>query len=87
VPKTDNPSMVGDFRPISLLNSTFKIITKLLAERLQKVILRLIHKNQYGFLRTRSIHDCLAWAFEFLHICKASKRELVIIKLDFEKSI
>jgi hypothetical protein len=46
VPKTDSPSKVGDYRPISLLNSSIKLLTKLLAERLQRVIMRLIHKNQ-----------------------------------------
>jgi hypothetical protein len=74
IPKNDRPFSPSDFRPISLLNSSIKLITKILAERLQEIIMRLIHKNQYGFIRSRSIHDCLAWAFEYLHICKMSKK-------------
>jgi hypothetical protein len=74
VPKKENPSKIGDFRPISLLNSSVKLLTKILASRLQKVIARTIHTNQYGFIKERSIQDCIAWAFEYLHICKHSKK-------------
>lgn len=70
VPKNQNPESVSDYRPISILNSSLKIITKLLVDRLQGVILRLVHKNQYGFIRSRSIQDCLAWCFEYIHQCK-----------------
>jgi retron-type reverse transcriptase len=76
---------VNDFKPISLLNSSNKLITKVLASILQLVILKIVHPNQYGFIKSRSIQDCLAWSFEYRHLCHKSK-ELVILKLDFEKA-
>jgi hypothetical protein len=59
VPKTNSPMSVNDYRPISLLGCTIKLITKLLANRFQKVITSLLHDNQYGFIKQRSIQDCL----------------------------
>lgn len=53
VPKKDSPE-TSDYRPISLMNISLKLITKVLADRLQAVILRLVHQNQYGFILSRA---------------------------------
>jgi len=55
VPKGEGARKVNDFRPISLLNSSVKLVTKLLANRLQPLITKLIHANQYGFIKSRTI--------------------------------
>ena len=84
--KKDRPSIVSDYRPISLLNCSIKLITKLLANRLQRRIMELIHLNQYGFIKIRTIQDCLAQSFQYLHMCYKSKKDLIILKLYFEKA-
>ena len=69
VAKINSPEPVNDYRPISLLNMDIKLLTKLLVDRLQLVILQLLHANQYGFIRSRTIQDCLAWSFDYIHQC------------------
>ena len=53
IPKCNNPSSVNDFRPISLLNSVLKLLTKIMSGWLQRVIIPLVHQNQYGFIKNR----------------------------------
>ncbi|XP_073363314.1 uncharacterized protein [Aegilops tauschii subsp. strangulata] len=54
IPKIISPEGPDDFRPISLTNTCLKFLTKSLANQLQRVILKCIHKNQYGFLKGSS---------------------------------
>lgn len=50
IPKVQNPSQVNEFRPISLISSIYKILSKGLANRLKKVLPNIIDKTQSAFV-------------------------------------
>nr|GEY69960.1 RNA-directed DNA polymerase, eukaryota [Tanacetum cinerariifolium] len=86
IPKMQGANMVKDYRPISLIGSLYKIITKLLANRLVFVIDELVSEVQSAFISKRHILDGPFILNEIIHWCKAKKKNSMIFKVDFEKA-
>ncbi|XP_071705309.1 uncharacterized protein [Rutidosis leptorrhynchoides] len=86
VPKKNDPRGLGDYRPISLIGSYYKIIAKILSNRLRKVIPRLIGSEQSAFLKRRYILDGVLVANETLDYMMNNRAKGLIFKLDFEKA-
>jgi Reverse transcriptase (RNA-dependent DNA polymerase) len=79
--KRDKKDLVN-YRPITILNSDYKIVAKVLANRLQKVIDNLINKCQTGFVKRR-IEDNI---IEFYLTCEKNRQKRVIVLINFEKT-
>ena len=73
IPKTSNPSRMADYRPISLCNVTYKIISKCLVNRLRPLLDDIISVEQSAFIPGRMITDNALVAFECLHYIKQEK--------------
>ncbi|XP_022725030.1 uncharacterized protein LOC111281580 [Durio zibethinus] len=89
IPKIKNPSWVKDFRSISLCNVIYKIVSKVLANRLKNVLPRVIIKNQSAFVPGRSIFDKAIVAFETIHFMRNKRKGReghMAIKLDMSKA-
>ena len=87
IPKVEHPVSFADFRPISLCNLCYKLISKVAAVRLQPFLDTSISPQQFGFLKNRQILEPVAIMQEVLHSIKTKKRCALILKLDLTKAL
>ncbi|GJZ96322.1 putative RNA-directed DNA polymerase, eukaryota, reverse transcriptase zinc-binding domain protein [Tanacetum coccineum] len=86
IPKGSNPIHIKDFRPISLIGIHYKIIAKIIANRLSKVIDKIVSKEQSAFIAGRQILDGPFFLSEVVDWFKKIKKKMLIFKVDFEKA-
>jgi hypothetical protein len=86
IPKVDNPLRLNDFRPISLVGSLYKILAKILANMLRLVIGSVTSESQTAFVKDRQILDGILIANEVVDEARKAKNELLLFKVDFEKT-
>jgi mannosylglycoprotein endo-beta-mannosidase len=86
IPKKDGAEEIGDFRPISLIHSVAKIITKTLALRLAPFMNTVISPCQSAFIKRRSIHDNFLYVRNLTRRFHRSQTPTLIIKLDISKA-
>ncbi|XP_020258784.1 uncharacterized protein LOC109835211 [Asparagus officinalis] len=86
VPKSKEATSIQDYRPISCCNVIYKIITKILANRLKMVIGELISKNQHAFLQGRHIGECSLLAHELLRDFNRNHGKRACFKIDLHKA-
>nr|GEX67738.1 RNA-directed DNA polymerase, eukaryota [Tanacetum cinerariifolium] len=85
IPKKPDAKVVKDFRPITLIGCIYKIIAKIMANRLNSVISDLISDVQSAFVSNRQILDGPFILNELLSRCNYRKTKAMIFKVDFEK--
>lgn len=86
LPKSEDRSRVQNFRPISLLNTLYKIVAKVYANRMKPLLHYWILPSQTGFVPNRCILDNIFLAFEAIEWTLENNQELSMILLDFEKA-
>jgi hypothetical protein len=86
IPKEPEATSIRKFRPISLLNCSFKIFTKVLTNRITGILQKLIASNQSAFLKGRFILESVVTAHEILHSVHSTNQQGLVLKLDYEKA-
>ena len=77
---------IANYRPITVLNTDYKVMTKTMANRLAEAAPTLVHRDQAGFIRGRSIHDQVKLAKLTLDYGRINEQNGAIIALDQEKA-
>jgi exonuclease III len=86
IPKSNHPKQFKDFRPISLCNLCYKLISKIIANRIRPILSKALSEEQLGFLKGRQILDVVGVAQECIHTLNSKKQQAILLKLDLKQA-
>ena len=87
IPKGDeNLSDLKNWRPISLLNTDYKILSKVLAKRMEQHLPKLIHSDQTGFVNGRYIGQNIRLLSDIMEFSESKNFQGILLFVDFEKA-
>ncbi|XP_050231744.1 uncharacterized protein LOC126680640 [Mercurialis annua] len=89
IPKVSKPEVATDLRPIALCNVVYKVISKVLTNRMKKLMPKIISENQSAFVENRLITDNFLIAYEIGHYLRCKRRGkngMAALKIDMSKA-
>ncbi|GKV19346.1 hypothetical protein SLEP1_g29624 [Rubroshorea leprosula] len=86
IPKKLNPRELKDFRPISLIGCVYKLLSKVLANRLKNVMSEIISETQSAFVGGRQLVDSVLVLNEVVDEVRNRKTPAFVFKADFQKA-
>jgi hypothetical protein len=86
IPKINKPEHFSDFRPISLCNFGYKVISKIIASRIKDKLAKCISIEWFGFLKDRLIFDAVGITQECLHTANTMRQNSIFLKLDLKEA-
>ena len=86
VPKIRDPCNLNQYRPISIVGAMYKVISKVLAGRIKKVLPALIDGSQSAFIEGRGLTDSVLLANEVILYIRRRRKRGLCLKVDFEKA-
>ena len=86
IPKTHGPYKPADYRPITLLNTDYKIVAKIIANRLRPLLSELLHPSQCCGVTGNIIFDAVATVRDAMAHAKVTQDRLCIMSLDFKEA-
>ena len=86
IPKRNkNAKILSHYRPLTLLSMDYKILSKVMAERIKKVLPSIICEEQVGFMAGRNVATILRKSFEVIKYTKQNRIPSAIMNIDFAK--
>jgi hypothetical protein len=86
IPELNKPLSFGDYRPISLCNLIYKIISKVIANCIKLFLSRALLPEQFEFLEGHEIHDAIGTTHECINSIKKKHKKYLILKLNIQKA-